>query len=269
MQSSLDSALPRRITSSNADEFEGESVCWYCPVCEKQRTTVVQPGGLLLCPVCGGGPDWDKEGCKPTLAYESRYRRMVALCAKDSPWRKWADGVEQEYGEFIEATYHGMPARTKQMGWRYFSSAWKEVDKLGDYLLAAPNRPIRGIPYAYSEEGLQRRYYNSNRDSNIISCSSLNLKPEYDNGGIQFTQDECMELLAFDPADCDRYMDTYFKYWYLDGIVNPLERDVAYYLASGEKKTDIEDIFGLSEQQVKTICKHLRDILDKKELKTA
>ena len=261
MQIGLDTALPRRIIPSNAAEFSGESACWYCPVCEKQRTTVVQPGGLLICPVCGGGPDWSKEGCKPTLAYESRYRRVADLCAKDSPWRKWADGVEQEYSEFLEATYRGMPARTKQTGWMYFSNAWKEVDKLGNYLLAAPNIPIRGIPHAYSEEGLQRRYYDSGRDFNIVTLSDVGLKPKFDDGGVQYTDDEAVELMTFDAADCERFMDEYFRYWFLDNIEDPLERNVAYWLSTGEGKRDIERLYGLSEQQVHTIVEHIAKYL--------
>lgn len=34
MQSSLDSALPRRITPSNATEFAGESAYWFCPTAQ-------------------------------------------------------------------------------------------------------------------------------------------------------------------------------------------------------------------------------------------
>lgn len=261
MQNRLDVVLPRRITPSNAAEFEGESICWYCPTCEKQYITMIQPNGAINCPVCGSGPDWNKKGCRPTLAYESRHKRVVDLCAKDSPWRKWADEVEQEYSEFLEATYRGMPARTKQTGWMHFSNAWKEVDKLGDYLLAAPNIPIRGIPYAYDEDGLQRRYYDSDRDFNVVTLSDVGLKPEFDNGGVQYTDEEAVELMAFDPSDCERFVDEYFRYWFLDDIKDPLERDVAYWLSSGEGKRDIERLYGLSEQQVRTIVEHIAKCL--------
>ena len=257
MQSSLDSALSRRITPSNAAKFEGESASWYCSACEKRYITTIQPDGVIVCPICGNGPDWNKKGCKPTLAYESRYKRVIDLCAKDSPWRERADKIEQEYGAFIEATYRGMPARTKQTGWRYFSNAWKEVDKLGDYLLAAPDIPIVEIPYAYSEGGIQRRYYDSSRDYNIVTLSDVGLTPKFDDGGVQYTDEESIELMAFDPADCERFMDEYFRYWFLNDIKDPLERDIAYWLSTGESKRSIERLYGLSEQQVRTIVEHI------------
>lgn len=261
MQSGLEAVLPRRIAPNNTAELAGENVCWYCPVCKKQYITMIQPNGVINCPVCGNGPDWNKKGCRPTLAYESRYRRVVDLCADDSPWRKWADEVEKEYGSFLEATYRGMPAQTKQTGWRYFSNVWKEVDKLGDYLLAASDVPIRGIPCAYSENGLQRRYYDSDRGYNIITLSDVGLKPKFDDGGVQYTDEEAVELMTFDAADCKQFLDEYFRYWFLDDIKDPLERDVAYWLSTGEGKRDIERLYGLSEQQVRTIVEHLASLL--------
>lgn len=259
-------ALPRRITQDNVSALVGEHAYWFCPTCRKWRTSPITAEGII-CSVCGGAPDWEKR--PPTLAYRSRYKRVVDLCAPDSPWRKWYDQVEREYRDFLGATYQGMPARTKQTGWMYFSSAWKEADKLGDYLLAAPDIPIRGIPYAYDEEGLQRRYFDSSRDYSMVTLSDVGIKPMFDDGEVQYSAEESLELMAFNPADCEQYTDKYFQYWYLEGIKDPLERDVAYWLSVGERKRDIEAMFGLSEQQVKTICKHLKDILDKKLLESA
>ena len=262
-------ALPRRITPSTAAEFVGESVCWYCQTCEKRYVTGIQPNGVISCPVCGSDPDWTNKGRTPTLAFESRYRRVVGLCSKDSPWRRWADEVEQQYAEFIGGTYFGMPARTKLTGWWYFASAWREMDKLGDYLLAAPDIHIQEIPRAYSEEGLQRKNYDPIRNCNVVTLSDVGLTPKFDDGGMQYTDEEAIEVVTFNPADCERFMDKYFQYWFLDNIENPLERDIAYWLSEGESKRDIENLYGLSEQQVKTICKHLRNILDKNSLKSA
>lgn len=259
-------ALPKRITTDNVSALAGESAHWFCPVCRKWRTSPITESGIT-CSVCGGGPDWEKR--PPTLSYRSRYKRVVDLCAPDSPWRKWANKVEQEYEEFLGDTYRGMPARTKQMGWRYFSAAWKEVDKLGDYLLAALDTPLRGIPYAYNEEGLQRKYFDSSRDYNVVTLADVGIEPIFDDGGMQFTAIESLEIMAFDPADCERYTDKYFQHWYLEGVEDPLERDVAYWLSNGERKRDIEAMFGLSEQQVKTICKHLKNVLGKESLKSA
>lgn len=259
-------ALPKEIAPDDICRLNGDGAYWYCPVCRKWRTSPITAEGIA-CSVCGGAPDWEKQ--PPTLSYMSRHKRVVDLCAPNSPWRKWYDEVEQEYGAFIEATYCGMPARTKQVGWRYFSNAWKEVDKLGDYLLAALDTPVHGIPYAYSEDGLQRRYYDPDRDFNVVTISDVGLNPEFDDGGAQYIAEESLELMAFDPADCERYIDKYFQQWYLENIKDQLERDVAYWLSVGERKRDIEAMFGLSEQQVKTICKHLKNILDKKSLKSA
>lgn len=259
-------ALPKRITQGDVSNLVGESAYWYCLDCSKWRTALITADGIA-CSVCGGRPDWEKR--PPILSYKSRYKRVVDLCAPNSPWREWYDEVEREYGAFIEATYRGMPARTKQMGWRYFSNAWKEVDKLGDYLLTALDTPIHGIPYAYSEDGLQRRYYDPDRDFNVVTISDVGLNPELDDGGVQHTAEESLELMVFDPSDCKRHIDKYFQQWYLENIKDQLEHDVAYWLSVGERKRDIEAMFGLSEQQVKTICKHLENILDKKSLKSA
>ena len=259
-------ALPKRITRDNVSALAGEHAYWFCPACHKWRTSPITAEGII-CSVCGGGPDWEKR--PPTLAYRSRFRRVQELCAEGSDWRNSYDEAEQEYRDFIEATYRGMPAQTKRTGWRHFSNAWKVVGKLSDYLLTALDVPIRGIPYAYDEEGLQRKYFDSSRDHNVVTLSDVGIKPMFDDGGVQFTAMESLEIMAFDPADCERYTDKYFQHWYLEGVKDPLERDIAYCLSVGERKRDIEAMFGLSEQQVKTICKHLKDILDEESLKSA
>lgn len=258
------STLPRRIAKDDVREFAGESLYWFCSACGKWRTSTVSQNGDVSCPVCGGSPDWDKH--PPTLAYQSRYKRVSDLCAKGSPWREWADKAEQKYAEFITATYLGMPARAKQTEWQYFSNAWHTVDALGDYLLSAQDAPTMDVPSAYSEEGLRRKYYNPDRAINVISLSDAGLKPEFDDGGAQYTDQEAVELEAYNPADCERYTDRYFRFAFLDDIKSPLEREIAYWLSTGEGKRDIERMFGLTEQQVRTIVGHLKKSLNREFL---
>lgn len=261
-------ALPKMIAPNDLVEMIGEHLHWYCPNCRKWRTSKVKPGGSVTCSVCGGEPDWKKR--PPTLAYRSRLKRVEALCAEDSEWRAWYDDAERRYGEYIDDVAAGLlPRQAKEFGWKHFHEVWREVDRLADYLLSAKDAPATHVPHAYSEAGLQRRYQDPSRKHNVVTLSNLNLKAEFDDGGAQYSDEELLELMAFDPADCDQFIDKYFQYEFLENIENPLERDIAYWLSAGEGKRDIEKMYGLSEQQVKTICKHIRNALDKKSLKSA
>ena len=131
--------LPRRIGQNDTSGFAGENAYWYCNTCRQWRTSEIRPDGSIICPVCGGGPDWKKH--QPTLAYGSRHKRVADLCAVGSGWRKSYDEVEQSYGSFIEEVNSGLPLRTQEEGWKYFQNAWKTVDELADYLLTAPDAP--------------------------------------------------------------------------------------------------------------------------------
>lgn len=213
--------LPREISQDSAKNLVGESATWYCQVCENRHTAEIQPEGVIACPVCGSHPAWNKKGCKPTVGFLSRYQKVMNLCAEGSPLKKWHDETIEQYGDFIEDTYRGMPLQTQRTGWRHFGSAWAEVDKLGDYLLTAKDLPQLDIPRTYTKDGLARRYYDPRREHNVVSFSDLGIEPGYDDGSVQFSLDEAVELVAYDPADCKKYMDEYFKYWYLDKVIAP------------------------------------------------
>lgn len=256
------STLPRRIAKDDVRRFVGEDLFWFCSTCGKWRTSTVSQNGDVSCPVCDGSPDWDKH--PPTLAYQSRYGRVLDLCADGSEWRKSYNNVEQQFGQYIDDVYSGLLSRrARESGWKYFQAVWREVDKLSDYLLMANDVPAMDIPYVYTEKGLQRKYYDSDRGVNVVSLSDAGLKPEFDDSGVQCTGQEAAELMAYDPDNCEQYTDKYFRYAFLDNIRSPLEREIAYWLSTGEGKRDIERMFGLTEQQVRTIVKHLKKSLNR------
>ncbi len=252
-------ALPRRLGQNDVSGLAGESVYWYCSTCQQWRTSEIQSDGGIICPVCESGPDWEKH--QPTLAYRSRYKRVADLCAIGSEWRKSYDEVERRYGDFIEETYEGMPARTKDMGWRYFSDAWKTVDSLADYLLTAPDVSAKNYPHSYTERGLQRRYYDPRRKCNVSSLTDLNLQPLFDDGGVQFTDQEVAEIISLHSGYSRPLCDVYFADEFLECISNPLERSIAYDLSRGAKKRDIERRYRLTERKVRTIIGHLAKTL--------
>jgi len=222
------------------------------------RTSTITEEGIL-CSVCGGKPDWKKH--PPTLAYKSRYKRVAALCAEGSDFQKSYDELEQSYGDFIEGTYTGMPVKTKDIGWRYFSDAWKTVDSLADYLLTAPDVPTTNYPHSYTERGLQRRYYDPRRKCNVSSLTDLNLQPQCDEGGTQFTDQEVVEIISPHSGYSRPLCDVYFADEFLKSISDPMERSIAYDLSSGATKRDIERQYGLTERQVRTRVAHIAKAL--------
>lgn len=265
-------ALPERITQDNVSALAGEHAYWYCPACRKWRTSPITVEGIT-CPVCGGAPNWDKH--KPTLAYESRYKRVADLCAPRSDFCREYENAQCQYADYIEDTYTGLlPLRAKESGWRYFQGVWREMDKLADFLLTAQDAPATDAPYAYTEQGLQRRYYDPRRKHNISSLSDLNLQPEFDDGGTRYTAEEIAELISLRASHmsgsphkgvaaecCEQLCDKYFRYEFLDNIEDPLERKIAFDLSMGASKRDVENKYRLSEQQVRTTVKHIRNSL--------
>lgn len=239
-------ALPKQIKQDDLRGLVGESLYWFCPACRKWRTSPIT-AEKIICSVCGGAPDWDKH--KPTLAYESRYKRVQELCAEGSEWRAEYDKTERRYGDFIEQTYTGLPARTKDIGWRYFSNAWKMVDTVADYLLPAQDSPKMDVPHIYSEDGLRRRYLDSRRKHNVVSLSELTLKSAVDDGGMPLTDQEAVEIKSFRTSDNQRFCDTYFSDEFLNAFNDPLERSIAFDLSRGAKKRDIERCYGLTERR--------------------
>lgn len=252
-------ALPRRINQTDLYGLIGEHLHWYCLVCRKWRTSEVKPDGSVACSICGSVPDWEKH--PPTLAYRSRFKRVKNLCAEGSEWRVEYDRIEEHYGDFIEQTYVALPARTKDAGWRYFANAWNMVDKVADYLLSAQDSPKTNPPHAYSADGLQRRYFDSRREWNVVSLSQLNLKPEVDDYGRLLTDQEAIEIKLFHTSDNQRFYDAYFPDEFLSAFDNPLERSIAFDLSRGARKKDIERRYGLTERRVRTIVAHIAKAL--------
>ena len=261
-------ALPKRITRDNVSALAGEHAHWFCPVCRKWRMSPITAEGIA-CPVCSGGPDWERR--PPTLAYKSRFRRVQELCAEGSDWRNSYDEAERNYADYIDDAYAGyLPRSARESGWRHFQSVWREANKLADYLLTAPDAPVMDVPHAYSESGLQRRYYDGRREHNTVSLSDLKLQPQYDDDGAQYTDQEVAELISLRASHMserprkgvsveryDQLCDRYFQHEFLGCIADPLERNIAEDLSMGASKRDVERKYRLSEQQVRTIVKHI------------
>lgn len=256
-----DKTLPKKIDPGAFPKMLGESLFWFCPSCHKWQTTEVKLGETIVCPVCGGMPNWEKN--PPTLAYQSRYQRVQDLCAEGSEWRIHYDEAERRYGDFIELTYIGIPTRTKDIGWKYFQGIWREVDKLGDYLLAAQDAPATDIPHTYNESGLQRRFYDKRRKYNVSLMSSLELRPVLDDDNVRFANQEAAEIISFHNIDSRPFYDTHPSDGLLDLIDDPLDRSIARDFSEGAKKRDIERKYGLSERQVRTRVAHIAEALKK------
>ena len=256
--------LPRMISQNNVSGFAGESAYWYCNTCHQWRTSEIQPDGGIACPVCGSGPDWKKH--QPTLAYESRYKRVADLCALGSGWRKSYDEVEQYYGIFIDEVYAGLPLRTQEIGWRYFQNVWRTVDELADYLLVAPDVPTTDGVSVYTERGLQRRYYDPRRRYNTNTLSDVRLPILTDDGGVQFTDQEVAEIISLHAGFSQPFYDVYFADEFLEHISDRLERSIAYDLSRGATKRDIERWYKLTEQQVRTRVAHIAKVLKNSEI---
>lgn len=255
-------ALPKRIGQNDANGLIGESAYWYCDTCHQWRTSEIHSDGRMNCPICESAPDWKKH--PPTLAYGSRYKRVVDLCAVSSAWRKCYDEVERSYGDFIEEANTGLPLRTQEVGWRYFQKAWSTVDELADYLLTAPDAPATDGINAYTERGLQRRYYDPRRKCNTSTLSGLNIPRLTEDGGAQLTDQEATEIISLYSGYSQPFYDVYFPDEFLECIGNRLERAIAYDLSRGATKREIERRYSLTEQQVRTKVAHIA-----KTLKTA
>lgn len=248
-------ALPRRVSQNDANRLIGESVYWYCSVCQKWRTSKIQYDAGIFCPVCGSGPDWNKH--QPTLAYMSRYKRVAALCAAGSEWRNNYDDLERRYGDFIDEANSGLPLRTQEAGWRYFHNAWRTVDGLADYLLTAPDAPVTDCPHSYSEEGLRRRYFRPGREYNTITLSDIRLKHEDDDDG-PYTEEEAIEMMSYKAGFATLFNDRVpITDELLCGIPDGLEREIARDFAQGLTKRDVERKYRLSESKVRTIVRHI------------
>jgi len=247
-------ALPRRVTPHNAPQLAGETAYWFCTTCKRWRTSTIQEGGAITCSVCGNCPD-DKH--TPLLAYRSRYKIVNKLCAPGSEWRKRHDDLIECYADFIDATWRGLPARAKQSGYRYFGTAWREIDGVGDYLLTAPDAPVVDAPHAYTEKGLKRRYYRPDRKCNVVSLSDLQLPCMTVDGERPYTAEEVAETLSFRTGFSTPLYDHTFENDFLEHIKDGMERMVARDLAMGATKRDVERTYGLSEGQVRTIVRHI------------
>lgn len=264
--------LPKRISLDGAHMLIGEGAHWFCPACRKWRTSTITKDGIA-CSICGGGPDWKKH--PPTLSYKSRSKQVAKLCAEGSPWRDMYIEAEERYSNFIESLHSGdLPLQAQKSGWEYFHSVWREADQLADFLLTAKDGPATEFPHAYSEQGLQRRYYDPRRKHNIVSMSGLNLQPEFDEGGARFTDEEIAELISIRASHrcgrphkgvaTERYeqlCDKYFKDEFLNGVRNPLEHSIALDFSGGASKRDIERQYGLTERQVRTKVSHIAKAL--------
>lgn len=248
-------ALPRRIGQNDVNRLIGESVYWYCSACQQWRTSKIQSDEGIVCPVCGSGPDWKKH--QPTLTYMSRYKRVAALCAAGSEWRKSYDELEQRYGDFIDEINFGLPLRSQKAGWRYFHNAWRTVDSLADYLLTASDAPVTDCPYSYSEEGLRRRYFRPRRRYNTTTLSDIRLKHE-DDKWWPYTEEETVELLSYRAGFATPFYDQApVVNELLCAIPVGLEREVAHDFAQGLTKREIEGKYRLSESRVRTIVRHI------------
>lgn len=247
--------LPKEVSHSDVGRMIGEHLYWFCTTCRKWRTTLVKPDVVMACPTCGNRPDWKKH--RPMLSYKSRFKRVVEICAEDSQWRKECDEIESRYGDFLDQTYAGMPAQTKKIGWLYFSRAWKEIERVADYLLLAQDAPRLQIPYAYDEDGLQRRYYDSDRTHNVISLSNMNLPRTTDDGNVRYSDEEAAEVLSLRSGHTQPCYDTYFSHDIFDAIGDPLEKAIAVDLYRGLKKKEIERKYQLTERRVRTVISHI------------
>lgn len=247
-------ALPRKVTPQNAPQLAGETAYWFCTACKRWRTSTIQEDGAITCSVCGNCPD-DKHTA--LLAYRSRYKIVNKLCAPGSEWRKRHDDLIECYADFIEATWRGLPARAKQSGYRYFGTAWREIDSVGDYLLTAPDAPVVDAPHAYSEAGLKRRYYRLDRKCNVISMSDLQLPHMTDDGGRPYTAEEVVESLSYQAGFSAPLYDNAFEDEFLECVKGEVERSVARDLSMGATKRDIERSYALSEGKVRTIVRHI------------
>lgn len=256
-------ALPRKVTPQNVLQLVGKMAYWFCSTCKKWRTSTIQADGAITCSVCGNRPD-DKH--TPLLAYRSRYEIVNKLCAPGSEWRKRHDDLTERYGDFIDATWRGLPARAKQSGYRYFGTAWREIDGLSDYLLSAPDAPVVDAPRAYSEEGLKRRYYRPGRKCNVVSLSDLQLPHMTDDGGRPYTAEEVAETLSVQSGFLVPSCDHTFEDNYLEPIEGEKERSIAHDIAAGMSKRDVERAHGLSEGQVRTIVRHIAKRLNNAQL---
>lgn len=249
-------ALPKEITQHDAIGMAGEYSYWFCDTCKKWRTTKIKPDGVISCPKCGSGPDWKKH--KPTLAYASRHKRVADLCAPGAEFRKKYEDAERRYADYIDLTYAGMPAAARNAGWRYFQGVWREADELADYILVAQDAPKMDTPYAYTANGLRRRYYDPRRSTSIISLSNLT-----DNDGVRFTYDSA-EAASYAAGYRRQFSDEQIGVIeYLGDISDPLERAIAHDLSEGYTKRDIERRYGLSERRVRTIVSHIAKSLNR------
>lgn len=250
----MDVALPRKVTPQNAPLLVGKTAYWYCTTCKQWRTSTIREDGSIACSVCRDSPD-DKH--TPLLTYRSRYEIVNKLCAPGAELRKRHDDLIECYADFIDATWRGLPARAKQSGYRYFGTAWQEIDGIGDYLLSAPDAPVVDVPHAYNEEGLKRRYYRPDRKCNVISLADLQLPYMTDDSGRPFTAEEVVESLSFQAGFSAPSYDHTFESDFLEHIKDGMERLVARDLAMGATKRDIQRTYGLSEGKVRTIVRHI------------
>ena len=242
------------MTPQNAPQLAGETAYWFCTTCKKWRTSTIQEDGAITCSVCGNRPD---EKHTPLLAYRSRYKIVDKLCASGSEWRKRHDDLIECYTDFIDATWRGLSARAKQSGYRYFGTAWREIDGVGDYLLNAPDAPVVDAPHAYSEEGLKRRYYRSDRKHNVISLADLQLPYTTDDGERPSTAEEVAESLSYQAGFSAPLYYNAFEDEFLECVKGKVERSVARDLSMGATKRDVQRTYGLSEGQVRTIVRHI------------
>lgn len=248
-------ALPKEVSHRDVGRMTGEHLYWFCTTCRKWRTTLVKPDGVIVCPTCGNGPDWEKH--PPTLAYRSRYKRVAALCAEGSDFKKSCDKTEMCYSDFIDSTYEGLPRRAQYAGWRHFASAWKMLDEVADYLLTARDTPKANIPYAYAEDGLRRRYFRPKRKHNTATLSNIRLKREDGDGGL-YSDEEAAEMMSYRAGFSAPFFDQKpMLDELLCDVTDGLEREIARDFAQGATKRDVQRTYGLSEGQVRTIVRHI------------